>query len=325
VVKSLKPFVPATVPNTPHGTYRQLLYDPTADGIIVAGLERGRQYLVNEEGEVAFEVRENFPPRLPEPVDVSQLKQETLQGPGRESDAASYYAYWHESGGRSSKYLVDERGALVYLVDPGINGERTYGPDGRAVEKFHAPKSVLMAYVIKGILEGGLPWGLVLIGVMLAIVLEMVGIPSLAFAVGVYLPLSSSTPILAGGLVRWLVDRKLADRYRRLQLSDEEIMAQGDRSPGVLMASGYIAGAAIAGIITAFYAGATQLLDVRRGLEDWATASNPFYNGPNADLLALIPFLLLSLLLYAVGRELWLVGRPMAPGQTTRSRANLNL
>lgn len=324
VVKRLDPFVPANVPGTPHGAYRQLIYDPTAGRIIVAGLESGRKYLVNEEGEVAFVVRENFPPKLPEPVDVSQLKRETLQGLERESNAATYYVYWHESGGRISKYLVDEKGALVYLVDPGINGERTFDTDGKAVEKFHAPKSVLMAYVIRGILEGSLPWGLVLIGVMLAVVLELAGIPSLAFAVGVYLPLSSSTPIFAGGLVRWLVDRKLADKYRRLQLSDEEVIAEGDRSPGVLMASGYIAGAAIAGIITAFYAGATYLRDVRRSLEEWATAYNPFYNGPNADLLALIPFLLLSLLLYAVGRELWLVGRPMAPGRAKRSRSNLN-
>ena len=66
-------------------------------------------------------------------------------------------------------------------------------PDGSTVEKFDAPKATLMSYIIKGILNRQLPWDLVLLGVMIAIVLEMAGIPSLAFAVGVYLPLSASS------------------------------------------------------------------------------------------------------------------------------------
>lgn len=63
------------------------------------------------------------------------------------------------------------------------------------MQKFAAPKATLMSYIIKGILNRELPWHLVLLGVMIAVVLEMSGIPSLAFAVGVYLPLSASTPI----------------------------------------------------------------------------------------------------------------------------------
>ena len=91
-------------------------------------------------------------------------------------------------------------GTPVYLVDPGINGTHRATPDGeRQVTKFDAPKATLMSYIIKGILDRKLPWGLVLFGVMIAIVLEMSGIPSLAFAVGVYLPLSSSSPIFIGG------------------------------------------------------------------------------------------------------------------------------
>ena len=66
--------------------------------------------------------------------------------------------------------------------------------------KFDAPKATLMSYIIKGILDRELPWGLVLLGVMIAVVLELSGIPSLAFAVGVYLPLSSSSPIFIGGI-----------------------------------------------------------------------------------------------------------------------------
>src|SRR3569832_2354685 len=112
-----------------------------------------------------------------------------------------------------------------------------------------------MSYIIKGILDRKLPWGLVLLGVMISLVLEMSGIPSLAFAVGVYLPLSSSSPIFIGGAIRWLTDLYVRKKYRDLNLTEEQLTAEGDKSPGVLMASGYIAGGAIAGIIIAFLAG----------------------------------------------------------------------
>ena len=157
-----------------------------------------------------------------------------------------------------------------------------------------------MSYIIKGILNGHLPWGLVLLGVMLSVVLELCGIPSLAFAVGVYLPLSSSSPLMIGGIVRWLVDRGQRQRLSHLRLSAEELSAESDRSPGVLLASGYIAGGAIAGIIIAFMAGVWSAADA--ALTHWAETKNPFYGGPNADGLALIPFVALTVLLFWVGR-----------------------
>jgi len=144
----------------------------------------------------------------------------------------------------------------------------------------------------------------VLLGVMIALVLEMSGIPSLAFAVGVYLPLSSSSPIFIGGLIRALVDLYVRKKNKGRNLSEEELTAEGDKSPGVLLASGYIAGGAIAGIIIAFMAGV--LGDVNRTLEEWATAHNPFFAGPLSDVLSLIPFIAISVLLWAVGRELLL-------------------
>src|SRR5205085_8278507 len=122
-------------------------------------------------------------------------------GPQAEADSNSYRV-WQKTdstGGPAGKYLVNDQGAPVYLVDPGINGIHRTRPDGSSVTKFDAPKATLMSYIIKGILNRQLPWGLVLLGVMIAIVLEMSGIPSLAFAVGVYLPLSSSSPIFLGG------------------------------------------------------------------------------------------------------------------------------
>ena len=63
-----------------------------------------------------------------------------------------------------------------------------------------------------------LPWALVLLGVMIAVVLEMLAVPSLAFAVGVYLPLSSTSPILIGGIIRWSVDKWIAKRLLRQRL-----------------------------------------------------------------------------------------------------------
>ncbi len=77
---------------------------------------------------------------------------------------------------------------------------------------------------------------------MIAIVLEMSDIPSLAFAVGVYLPLSSSSPIFLGGMIRWLVDKYIRVKFHDKNLTEEEFVAETDKSPGVLMASGYIAG-----------------------------------------------------------------------------------
>jgi uncharacterized oligopeptide transporter (OPT) family protein len=242
-------------------------------------------------------------PGLHAPANTSFGAPEPLIGPQSKDDSHSYRV-WHKTddvGGREGRYLVDDSGAAVYYVDEGINGEFKTRPDGTEVRKYSAPKAVLMSYIIKGILHGNLPWALVLLGVMISVVLELSGIPSLAFAVGVYLPISSSTPLMIGGLIRWLVDRGQRVRLRELNLSEEQLSAESDKSPGVLLASGYIAGGAIAGIIIAFMAGALHNAD--SAVTKWAEASNPFYAGASSDLLALIPFVLLSALLYLVGRR----------------------
>jgi hypothetical protein len=230
----------------------------------------------------------------------------------RETHEGTNYLVWYNqtpSAGPEGKYLVDPTGTPAFLVDPGINGVHHVTPDGqRQVAKFDAPKATLMSYIIKGILNRQLPWGLVLLGVMIAVTLEMSGVPSLAFAVGVYLPLSSSSPIFIGGMIRWLGDRHVRRKYRGRQLTEEQLVAEGDKSPGVLLASGYIAGGAIAGILIAFMAG--LMSDVTASLTKWSAANNPFYEGANADLLALIPFALLVGLLYLVGRETIFRPRP---------------
>jgi len=149
--------------------------------------------------------------------------------------------------------------------------------------------------------------------VMIAVVLELCGVSSLAFAVGAYLPISSSAPIFVGGLVRWLVDQRMRRSLREHKLDEATLAAESDKSPGVLLASGYIAGGAIAGIVIAFVAGVLGNLDAR--ITRWAEAFNPFFAGPNADWLALIPFAVLAAFLYLTGRQmpLWEGERPREP------------
>ena len=226
-----------------------------------------------------------------------------VEGPQAAADSR-VYKVWHKTnstGGPAGKYLVDDAGRAVYLVDPGINGAYRTRPDGSEVRKYDAPKAVLMSYIIKGILDRELPWALVLFGVMIAIVLEMSGVPSLAFAVGVYLPLSSSAPIFVGGMVRYWVDRSSNRRPENAHRNEAERTAAGDRSPGVLLASGYIAGGALAGIFIAFSAGILTGFDKTVG--DWAEKYNPLFAGPSSDLLSMLPYAVLVALLYYIGRK----------------------
>ncbi len=237
-------------------------------------------------------------------VDASRLTDTgTLQGPQASTDANTYKV-WHKTdtvGGPAGKYFVDNAGKVVYLVDPGINGHHKTRPDGTEVKKYDAPKAVLMSYIIKGILDRELPWTLVLFGVMIAIVLEMAGIASLAFSVGVYLPLVATLPIAIGGTVRWLADRRNNGLPQNVGLDEEARQAANDRSSGVLLASGYIAGGALAGIIIAITAGV--LTDFDSAMAKWAGAYNPFFAGASANVLSMLPYAVIVGLLYWVARE----------------------
>jgi putative OPT family oligopeptide transporter len=102
-----------------------------------------------------------------------------------------------------------------------------------------APQATLMSTIIRGLLSQDLPWGLVLVGVFISVTLELCGIRSLSFAVGSYLPIATTAPIFAGGVVRWWVERKTGQR------DESEI------SSGTLLSSGLIAGGSLAGILYA--------------------------------------------------------------------------
>jgi putative OPT family oligopeptide transporter len=306
------PLQPYSEDTKPNGNFRLLTITPAMQ---VANLAPG-EYLVADDGLIAYKIDRNIPRDLRAPPNELGGT-EKLHGVQASSDQNAY-RIWQRTdpnGGGAQRYLVNDQGIPVYLVDPGINGTHKLRPDGSSVIKFDAPKATLMSYIIKGILSRKLPWALVLLGVMIAVMLEMCGIPSLAFAVGVYLPLSSSSPIFVGGMVRGLVDRYLKVKFRHRNLSDVELTAEGDKGPGILLASGYIAGGALTGIIIAIMQGSPgrfgeRLAAFSKSLEDWSNAHNPFFSGANADWLACIPFAILCTLLYLVGRDALLVARP---------------
>ncbi len=268
--------------------------------------------VLNEGGTIYQRVEKVAPAGLStDATKLDQGKREKLAGVQAADDTQSYLV-WQKTdaaGGPAGRYLVDDAGKAVWLVDPGINGNVTERPDGSKPQKFTAPKAVLVSYIIKGILDQKLPWALVLLGVMIAVTMELCGVPSLVFAVGVYLPISSSAPLFVGGAVRWLVDRYWNRQPQRAHLTEEERAAESDKSPGVLLSSGYIAGGAIAGIIIAITQGVPGINRIDAVLQEWAEKHNPFFEGPWSDLLALIPFAAIVVLLYLAGKERWLSAR----------------
>jgi len=151
-------------------------------------------------------------------------------------------------GIQPGKYLVDPgTHEVAYLVDPGSGG-RIRELNGRPITKLDSPKATIMALVTDGILTQRLPWGLVLIGVFLTFSIELMGLQSLPIAVGVYLPISTSASMFAGGVVRWLVERRARGAAQSI--------AEVESGPGVLFSSGLIAGGALAGVAIAGVAAA---------------------------------------------------------------------
>ncbi|MFM7176029.1 MAG: OPT family oligopeptide transporter, partial [Bacteroidota bacterium] len=110
-------------------------------------------------------------------------------------------------------------------------------------EKYPAPQGTLMATLIKGLLSFNLDWQFVLVGVFLAITMELCGVKALSFAVGAYLPLATTLPIFAGGLVKGLVDWK--SKRNNVETEDAEL------GKGSLFATGLVAGGALAGVLVA--------------------------------------------------------------------------
>ncbi len=207
------------------------------------------------------------------------------------------------------RYLVDDDKKLTYRADvPIARQQQTMdNPDDptkegeKAPERFKAPQPQLFALIIKGILGGDLEWSLVILGVLIAVVLELTGVAALPVAVGMYLGLGTATPLFIGGVLRWLTDR-----WRGVSASE----AETETSPGVLLSSGYIAGGTLCGLLIGFLVmlagGFTKDLDVGSRITESMKASGisgEFGETLTARLLAVAAFLALGVILLWVGSQ----------------------
>jgi putative OPT family oligopeptide transporter len=138
-------------------------------------------------------------------------------------------------------------GVIASAVSIGLTTLYLHRVFGIGSADLAAPQATLMATIIKGLLSQNLPWGLVLVGVFVSVTLELCGIRSLSFAVGSYLPIATTAPIFAGGLVRWWVERSSG------------VAGESELSAGTLFSSGLIAGGSICGILYALLYGFGRL------------------------------------------------------------------
>jgi putative OPT family oligopeptide transporter len=171
-----------------------------------------------------------------------------------------------------------------YYYDPASQSIDFQQVEGIGSLDYPAPQATLMSVVINGILNQRLPWSLVLFGAFIVITMELCGVHSLAFAVGSYLPISTTAPIFAGGVVKWLVQRTSA--------KPEE----SETGSGALFSSGLIAGGALGGLALAVVVGFHK--------EDVvAIGSRWLPRFSQSDLAALIIFALLAFVLYLMAKE----------------------
>jgi putative OPT family oligopeptide transporter len=154
---------------------------------------------------------------------------------------------------------------------------------GIGSERLPAPQAVLMSTVINGILRQSLPWGLVLLGVFIVVVMELCGIRSLAFAVGSYLPIATTAPIFCGGVVNWMLT-KITKRE------------EGEVSSGALFAAGLIAGGSIGGLILAAIVGFEKEAAFAMGTKYWPGIAD-------SSVVGFLVFTALAGALFAVGRK----------------------
>lgn len=160
-------------------------------------------------------------------------------------------------------------------------------------DKYPAPQGTLMATLIKGILSFNLDWQFVLVGVFIAIVMELCGIKALSFAIGLYLPLSTTLPIFIGGAIRGIAEWK--NKKNNVHVSPEE----EDLGKGNLYATGLVAGGAVAGVIVAFLSASDsvntglQKVNAEHGIVD-------ALGGQGYNILGVLFFALMGFVLYRV-------------------------
>jgi putative OPT family oligopeptide transporter len=245
-------------------------------------------------------VKQGVPGRVVSvPADAPVEKVGRIHGESETSSDTSDYRVVHIRTGdypdvKPGRYLVDAQGRLTYLTVTPISPE---ADEMKTPGRFTAPQPQLFADIIKGILSGNLEWALVIIGALIAIALELARVPALPVAVGMYIPLGATTPIFIGGMLRWLTDR-----MRGTSASE----AETETSPGVLLASGYIAGGTLCGLIIAFFTflpeAFNETLNLGRHLgEHWKVSVEGAEDNLGPKIAALLAFLVLALILLRVG------------------------
>ena len=160
-------------------------------------------------------------------------------------------------------------------------------------DKFPAPQGTLMATLIKGILSFNLDWQFVLVGVFIAIVMELCGIKALSFAIGIYLPLSTTLPIFIGGAIRGIVEWR--SKRKNIQVSPEE----EDLGKGNLFATGLVAGGALAGVLVAFLFANDR---INAALANWSAEHGltGTFGGEGYKWLGVAFFALMGITLYRI-------------------------
>jgi putative OPT family oligopeptide transporter len=158
-------------------------------------------------------------------------------------------------------------------------------------DTYPAPQGTLMATLIKGLLSFNLDWQFVLVGVFLAITVELCGVKSLSFAVGAYLPLSTTLPIFAGGAIKGLVEM----RAKKKGIKSED----GELGQGNLFATGLVAGGALMGVIYAFLMafGSTAGPVGKLNMEDHLTG---MLGSGGYQIMGFVFFVIMGLSLYKI-------------------------
>lgn len=162
--------------------------------------------------------------------------------------------------------------------------------------QYPAPQGTLMATLIKGILSFNLDWQFVLIGVAIAIMMELCGIKALSFAIGIYLPLATTLPIFIGGAIRGIVD------WKHKKKGDDIATEEEDLRKGNLFATGLVAGGALAGVIVAFLSANTTINKGLQGISQEHSLVDSL--GQNSYfLLGVAFFATMAFILYRVGLQ----------------------
>ncbi len=195
----------------------------------------------------------------------------------------------------AGRFLVEADGRVKYRTDMPVKRiETTMDNNEKAEPKYAAPQPELFANIIEGILGGKLEWRLIIAGVIIALSLEFAGVPAFPVAVGMYIPLSSTVPIFVGGMVRWVSNR---------WTGKSESEAETETGPGVLLASGFIAGGTLCGLLISFLiflpAKFSKWLDLGQWLIRWDVDADP-----TSKMVALAMYaIIIGILLWVAARR----------------------